>query len=85
MKRKTGLAAGLAAVAAGLVLAGEPDGARVFRNTCAACHSERQAMELTREKWEIIVQHMRVRANLTGAEARAVKRYLQDNAKGAGR
>ena len=57
------------------------DGAKVFAANCGNCHSERYPSERTDKEWSLIVMHMRVRAKLTGDEARAVLRYLQANNK----
>lgn len=55
------------------------DGGQVFTWYCGSCHSERYPAERTDEEWDVIVTHMRVRANLTGEQAEAVLRYLQEN------
>ena len=54
----------------------DPDDA--YKNNCLRCHSLVQAYSLA--KTETIVMHMRVRANLTDQESRAILEYLQDNA-----
>jgi cytochrome c5 len=55
------------------------DGAKVYTWTCGSCHSERRPRERTDGEWDIIAMHMRVRANLTAAQTRAVLDYLQEN------
>jgi cytochrome c5 len=55
------------------------DGAMVFAWTCGSCHSERYPKEHTDTEWDMIVTHMRVRANLTGEQAEAVLHYLKEN------
>lgn len=55
------------------------DGATVFAWNCGSCHSERYPSEHTDAEWEVIVTHMRVRANLTGEQADAVLHYLKEN------
>ncbi len=55
------------------------DGAKVFAWNCGSCHSERYPKEHSDAEWDLIVTHMRVRANLTGEQARAVLRYLKEN------
>ncbi|MEW6749492.1 MAG: hypothetical protein AB1505_00755 [Candidatus Latescibacterota bacterium] len=57
------------------------DGAAVFQRYCGQCHAERYPTERIQSKWTIIATHMRVRGQLTGQEAVAVLRYLQDNAR----
>ena len=55
------------------------DGATVFAWNCGSCHSERYPKEHTDAEWDVIVTHMRVRANLTGEQADAVLHYLKEN------
>lgn len=51
-------------------------GAEVYGNNCARCHNARAAAEKTDLEWNLIVAHMRARANLTGGQARAVQAFL---------
>lgn len=53
------------------------EGAQVYSANCARCHNARSSTERTDAQWAVIVGHMRVRANMTGAQARAVLAYLQ--------
>jgi len=55
------------------------DGATVYAWSCGSCHSERRPKEHTDADWQVIATHMRVRANLTAPQARAVLDYLQEN------
>lgn len=55
----------------------EPGGARLWAETCARCHNYRRPRSRTDAQWEIIVRHMRVRANLPGDEAREILRFLK--------
>ncbi len=82
---------GAAALAASLTFAGcastkpekkvaELSGAQVYAINCNRCHPERYATEWTASQWKTIVMHMRVRANLPAAQARAVLEYLQADA-----
>lgn len=52
-------------------------GARVFSNNCGRCHNLRASTERTDQQWNVIVAHMRARANLTRSEAEAVRIFLQ--------
>lgn len=52
-------------------------GARVYGATCGRCHNPRSPLERTDQDWIVIANHMRVRANLTGAELRSVLAFLQ--------
>ena len=55
------------------------DGGKVYAWNCGACHSERWPKERSDAEWEVIMTHMRVRANLTAAQTEAVLDYLQEN------
>ncbi|NOX52072.1 MAG: cytochrome c [Gammaproteobacteria bacterium] len=54
-------------------------GAKTWANTCARCHNMRDPRELRDDQWQGVVAHMRVRANLTGKEARDVLLFLQQS------
>ncbi len=53
------------------------DGAKAWAETCARCHNMRDPKELRDEQWRATISHMRVRANLTGGEARDILAFLQ--------
>lgn len=52
-------------------------GAELWSQNCARCHNLRPPDERSDRGWEIIVAHMRLRANLTGADARAIEEFLK--------
>ncbi len=54
-------------------------GAKAWANNCASCHNLRPASELRDDQWRVVVAHMRVRADLTGQEARDVLKFLQES------
>ena len=54
----------------------DPDVA--YRNNCMRCHSEVRGYSPRMTK--TIVNHMRVRANMTAEEAQAILQYLTENA-----
>ena len=54
----------------------DPDEA--YKNNCMRCHAS--VREYSPAQTATIVTHMRVRANLTEAETKAILQYLQDNA-----
>ncbi len=54
-------------------------GARAWANNCASCHNLRPASDLRDDQWRVVVAHMRVRADLTGQEARDVLKFLQES------
>ncbi len=61
----------------------EPDpmqfsrGVQTWANNCSRCHNMRAANELRDDQWRAAIAHMRVRAGLTGQEARDVLVFLQ--------
>jgi len=55
-------------------------GAEVYALNCNRCHPERYATEFTPSQWKTIMLHMRVRANLPAEQAKAVLKYLQEDA-----
>lgn len=75
---------GLLALAAAVwpVVAQEPKpdlrrGAELWAQNCARCHNLRAPDERSDREWEIIVAHMRLRANLPGEDARTILDFLK--------
>ena len=52
-------------------------GEELWSNNCQRCHNLRSPASQTPVQWQIIVHHMRVRANLTGSDARAIADFLK--------
>jgi hypothetical protein len=60
--------------------AAEPDeagGAELWAENCSRCHNIRPPRSFSAAQWEVIVHHMRLRADLTGTEARQITQFLQ--------
>ena len=55
-----------------------PDAAKLWAQTCTRCHNSRPAKSFSDAQWDVITRHMRVRAYLTGTEARAIAEFLKD-------
>ena len=53
------------------------DGARAWAQNCMRCHNVRDPQERSDREWEVIVHHMRVRANLTAEEHRLILEFLK--------
>lgn len=53
------------------------EGARVYGDMCGSCHNARSPLERNDRDWGTIINHMRVRGNLTGAEVKSVRAFLQ--------
>jgi hypothetical protein len=58
-------------------LAVEKSGAQLWTDNCMRCHNLRGPETYSAAQWEVTVHHMRLRANLTGQEARKITEFLQ--------
>lgn len=52
-------------------------GAKAWTDNCARCHNIREPGEFNDDQWKLTVTHMRVRAGLTGQDARDILTFLQ--------
>jgi len=52
-------------------------GVQLWSENCSRCHNMRPPDEYNAAQWAVIVHHMRLRANLTGEEARKITAFLQ--------
>ena len=52
-------------------------GAQLWAENCSRCHNIRPPQSYSDAQWEAVVMHMRMRANLTGAEQRTITQFLQ--------
>jgi len=52
-------------------------GAEIWGDTCNRCHNYRDPGSYSDAQWNVAVMHMRVRAKLSGADAKAVLKFLQ--------
>src|SRR6476660_182767 len=55
----------------------QPSGQELWSMNCQRCHNMRSPVMYTNAQWQVIVHHMRIRANLTGADARAIADFLK--------
>lgn len=53
------------------------EGARTYGRVCGSCHNARSPLERSDRDWVTIINHMRVRGNMTGDQARNVLAFLQ--------
>lgn len=60
-------------------MADAAEGAKIWAETCNRCHNMRSPTDLTDEEWVASVFHMRIRAGLTGQQARDVLEFLQSS------
>ena len=52
-------------------------GSELWADNCTRCHNARPPQYYSDVQWDIIVHHMRLRANLTGEEARSIAEFLK--------
>jgi len=55
-------------------------GVELYAIHCNRCHPERYPVEFNEMQWKTLMLHMRVRANLPADQARAILKYLQEEA-----
>ena len=57
----------------------QPDiakGAKVWVDVCMRCHNLRQPADLSTRAWKYSMNHMRIRAGLTGDEAQDILAFI---------
>ena len=64
---------------AGAEVASEKGGAQLWAENCSRCHNVRSPKRFSDSQWQVITHHMRLRANLTGQETRAITEFLQSS------
>ena len=52
-------------------------GEELWSNNCVRCHNIRPPTMYGNAQWDVIVHHMRLRANITGQEQRAIVEFLK--------
>jgi len=52
-------------------------GEELWSNNCMRCHNNRSSTMYSDAQWDVIVHHMRLRANITGQEQRAIVEFLK--------
>ena len=52
-------------------------GAKMWSAYCGKCHNPRPGGEFNRLEWDILMLHMRVRANLPARDSEALRVYLR--------
>jgi hypothetical protein len=61
----------------GSPVAVETGGAKLWAQNCIRCHNIRNPASLSDRQWEIVLHHMRVRANLTAEEHELILEFLK--------
>ena len=54
-------------------------GEELWSNNCLRCHNIRPPTMYGDAQWDVIVHHMRLRANITGQEQRAIVEFLKSS------
>jgi len=54
-------------------------GEELWSNNCLRCHNIRPGTMYGNAQWDVIVHHMRLRANITGQEQRAIVEFLKSS------
>jgi len=54
-------------------------GEELWTNNCMRCHNIRPPTMYSNAQWDVIVHHMRLRANITGQEQRAIVEFLKSS------
>jgi len=70
-------AAAVKKMAADAPAAQKPAGSELWAQNCTRCHYARPPEYYSDAQWDVIVHHMRLRANLTGEEARKIAEFLK--------
>ena len=70
-KQSTEVAAGATAAPTG------KSGAELWAQNCVRCHNIRSPSNYSPAQWEVIMMHMRVRANLTPEEHKKILEFLK--------
>ena len=55
----------------------DKSGAQLWGENCNRCHNSPSMDQYSKEQWEVIGTHMRVRANVTDEEASKIIAFLQ--------
>lgn len=52
-------------------------GPQIWAENCARCHNVREPASFSDREWDLIMHHMRVRANLTVEEYESIREFLK--------
>ena len=55
----------------------EKSGAQLWAENCVRCHNIRSPSNYSPAQWEVVMMHMRVRANLTPEEHKKILAFLK--------
>ena len=55
----------------------EPNGSKLWAQNCIRCHNSRPPTTYSDAQWEVVMMHMRIRANLTATEHKAIYEFIK--------
>jgi hypothetical protein len=55
----------------------DKSGAQLWGENCQRCHNIPPPTVYNDDQWNVIVKHMRIRANITGGEADKIREFIQ--------
>lgn len=55
----------------------QPGGAELWARNCRRCHNIPSPTSYNADQWEVVVNHMRIRAGLTAKDARKIEEFLK--------
>jgi len=55
----------------------QPCGAELWARNCRRCHNIPSPNSYSADQWEVIVNHMRIRASLTAKDAHKIEEFLK--------
>lgn len=65
--------------AAAVASQNDKGGAQLWAENCSRCHNIRPPESFSDAQWQTVVHHMRLRADLTGEEARSILDFLKSS------
>lgn len=54
-------------------------GVMLWQENCNRCHNYRPATQYSDTEWDVIMHHMRLRANLTATETRKIAEFMKSS------
>jgi cytochrome c1 len=58
-------------------LIADKSGAQLWGENCSRCHNSPTMDQYNKDQWEVIGNHMKIRANITDQEAQKIVAFLQ--------
>ncbi len=71
------IAAVLATSGCSSIPAGSKGGSQLWAENCGRCHNIRSPSTYSDIEWQVVLHHMRVRANLTAEEHKKILEFLK--------